>query len=176
MKLFVTRHGETTWNVEWKVSGVTDVELTSLGISQAENAAKALENEKIDIIFASPLKRARHTAEIINSRCNAPIIIDPRLTEQDYGIYEGVHRKTEGFLNNKRQFAVKYPGGESMFQVGYRVYAFLEEIKKSCENKNVLLVTHGGVCRVIRTYFEDMTNEEYFNFSQGNCEIRKYET
>ena len=54
MKLFVTRHGETTWNVEWKVSGVTDVELTSLGISQAEEAAKALENEKIDIIFASP--------------------------------------------------------------------------------------------------------------------------
>ena len=67
MKLFVTRHGETTWNVEWKVSGVTDVELTSLGISQAEEAAKALENEKIDMVpgmgfepmtFGFPWKRS----------------------------------------------------------------------------------------------------------------------
>ena len=176
MKLYVTRHGETTWNVEWKVSGITDVELTSRGISQAESVGEALEKEKIDIIFVSPLKRARHTAEIINAKCKAPIIIDPRLTEQDYGIYEGTHRKNEGFLNNKRQFAFKYPGGESMFQVAYRVYGLLEEIKEKYKGKNVLLVTHGGVCRVIKTYFEDMTNEEYFEFSQGNCEIRKYET
>ncbi len=174
MKLYVTRHGQTTWNVEWKVSGVTDVELTSLGIAQAEAVAKILKNEKINMILVSPLKRAIHTAEIINSECNAPMIIEPRLIEQNYGIYEGTHRKNEDFLNNKRQFAFKYPGGESMLQLAYRVYGLLEEIKEKYKDKNVLLVTHGGVCRVIKTYFEDMTNQEYFEYSQENCELTIY--
>ena len=175
MKLYVTRHGQTTWNVEWKVSGVTDVELTSLGMAQAQSVAEILKNEKIDVILVSPLKRARHTAEIINSQCNVPIITDERLTEQNYGIYEGTHRKNEGFLNNKRQFAYKYPDGESMLQLAYRVYGLLDEIKVKYNGKNVLLVTHGGVCRVIKTYFEDMTNEEYFNYSQDNCALAVYE-
>ena len=46
MKLYVTRHGETTWNVEWKVSGVTDVDLTEKGIAQAKCLATALKNKK----------------------------------------------------------------------------------------------------------------------------------
>ena len=66
MKLYVTRHGETTWNVEWRVSGVTDVELTDRGREQANGLARVLKNEKIDLIIVSPLKRARHTAEIIS--------------------------------------------------------------------------------------------------------------
>ena len=175
MKLFVTRHGETTWNVEWKVSGVTDVDLTEKGIAQAKSLATALKNEKIDLIIASPLKRAIHTANLINEKLGASMEIDARLTEQNYGIYEGVHRKSEGFLANNRQFAFKYPGGESMMQVGFRVYSLLTEIKEKHPDKTVLLVTHGGVCRVIKTFFEDMTNEEYFNYSQDNCALTVYE-
>ena len=175
MKLFVTRHGETTWNVEWKVSGVTDVELTDRGVSQARALAVALKNEKIDLIIVSPLKRAIHTAELINEEVNAPVEIDGRLTEQNYGIYEGAHRKSRGFLGNKRQFAFRYPGGESMMQVGFRVYSLLTELKEKHPDKTVLLVTHGGVCRVIKTFFEDMTNEEYFDYSQDNCALAVYE-
>ena len=175
MKLYVTRHGETTWNVEWRVSGVTDVELTDRGREQANGLARVLKNEKIDLIIVSPLKRARHTAEIINRECNAPVIIDDRLTEQNYGIYEGAHRKSEGFLGNKRRFAFKYPGGESMMQVGYRVYSLLNEIKEKYGDRKVLLVTHGGVCRIIKTYFEDMTNEEFFEYSQDNCGLAIYD-
>ena len=175
MKLYVTRHGETTWNVEWRVSGVTDVELTDRGREQANGLARVLKNEKIDLIIVSPLKRARHTAEIINRECNAPVIIDDRLTEQNYGIYEGAHRKSEGFLENKRRFAFKYPGGESMMQVGYRVYSLLNEIKEKYGDRKVLLVTHGGVCRIIKTYFEDMTNEEFFEYSQDNCGLAIYD-
>ncbi len=175
MKLFVTRHGETTWNVEWKVSGVTDVDLTEKGIMQAKGLAESLKNEKIDLIIVSPLKRAIHTAELINGKIGAPMEIDARLTEQNYGIYEGAHRKSEGFLGNKRQFAFKYPGGESMMQVGFRVYSLLTELKEKHPDKTVLLVTHGGVCRVIKTFFEDMTNDEYFEYSQDNCALAVYE-
>ncbi|MBQ8392436.1 MAG: histidine phosphatase family protein [Clostridia bacterium] len=175
MKLYVARHGETTWNVEWRVSGITDVELTERGREQARAAADILKNEGIEIVIVSPLKRAMHTAEIINEKCNALMKIDNRLTEQNYGVYEGVHRKSEGFLGNKRQFAFRYPGGESMMQVAYRVYSLLDELREKYSDKNVLLVTHGGVCRVIKTYFEDMTNEEFFNYSQDNCALAIYD-
>ncbi|MBR7101581.1 MAG: histidine phosphatase family protein, partial [Clostridia bacterium] len=57
----------------------------------------------------------------------------------------------------------------------FRVYSFLNELKEKHPDKTVLLVTHGGVCRVIKTYFEDMTNEEYFNYSQDNCALAVYE-
>ena len=51
-----------------------------------------------------------------------------------------------------------------------RVYPLLEELAGA----NALLVTHGGICRIIRSYFEDMGNEEFVQFCQGNCEMREY--
>jgi probable phosphoglycerate mutase len=103
-----------------------------------------------------------------------PVAIDDRLMEQDYGIYEGEDRFHPGFLANKRQFASRYPGGESMFQVAARVYGLLEELKVRHPEKNILLVCHGGICRVIRTYFEDMTNEDYANYCEDNAAVREY--
>jgi probable phosphoglycerate mutase len=95
--------------------------------------------------------------------------------EQNYGIYEGMDRKTPGFLENKRHFAVRYPGGESMMDVAHRIYGLLEDVKRDHAGKNVLLVCHGGVLRLVRSYFEPMTNEEYFHYSPGNADIREYE-
>lgn len=56
MKLFVTRHGQTTWNVQNKVCGITDVELTEKGIEQAKKLADIVQNHNIDMIISSPLK------------------------------------------------------------------------------------------------------------------------
>ena len=175
MKIYVTRHGETTWNVLNKVCGLTDVDLTEKGIAQAKALAEKVRGLDIGVILSSPLKRASETGRIISEKCGAPIIIDPRLIEQNYGIYEGVDRKDPDFLANKRNFAYKYPGGESMMQLAYRVYGLLDEIIEKYSGKNVLIVSHGGICRVINTYFNDMTNDEYFNHSLPNCELMEYE-
>ena len=102
-------------------------------------------------------------------------ITDPRLVEQNYGIYEGMDRQTPGFLANKRHFAYRYPQGESMMDVCHRIYGLLEDIKRDHEGKNVLLVCHGGVMRLIRSYFEDMTNDEYFHYSEPNASVREFE-
>ncbi|MBQ3069102.1 MAG: histidine phosphatase family protein, partial [Clostridia bacterium] len=75
----------------------------------------------------------------------------------------------------KKCFAYKYPNGESMMQVAYRVYGMLDEIKQKHGDKNVLIISHGGVCRIINTYFNDMTNEEFFNYTLGNATLRSYE-
>lgn len=174
MKLYVARHGQTVWNAQNKVCGVTDVELTEKGIEQAEKLADLVPDD-IDVIITSPLRRAVETSKIVAVKNNIPMYIEELLIEQDYGIYEGIDRKDPQFLNNKRNFAYRYPDGESMMQVAYRVYGFIDKIKKEYQGKNVLLISHGGVCRIIRTYFIDMTNEEFFNYTLKNGKLEEYE-
>ena len=70
MEIFITRHGQTEWNALGKVQGQTDIELNDIGRKQAEETGKLIGNENIDLIIASPLKRARETANIINKNIN----------------------------------------------------------------------------------------------------------
>lgn len=173
--LYVVRHGEVPWNKENRVCGLTDQPLTEKGLEQAHELALSLSDKKIDIIISSPLKRAYQTGFAVSEMYGIPIITDSRLIEQNYGIYEGVDRFDENFLSNKRMFAYKYPGGESMMQVAHRTYSLIEEVKEKYKGKNVLFACHGGICRVINTYFNDVTNDEFFYYSPKNCEVLKYE-
>ena len=173
--LYVARHGQTVWNAQNKVCGITDVDLTEKGIEQAKTLAYLVESQNISLILSSPLRRAVDTSKIVANICNIPIEVDQRLIEQNYGIYEGVDRKNEAFLNNKRNFAYKYPNGESMMQVAYRVYGLIDEIRYKYQKDNILIISHGGVCRIINTYFKDLTNEEFFNYTLKNGALEKYE-
>jgi len=175
MRILVARHGQTAWNAQNKVCGRTDLPLTELGQAQAKELARKLEHEGLDLIIASPMLRARQTAQAVADLCGAEVMVDDRLIEQNYGIFEGVDRKDPGFLANKRHFAYRYPGGESMMDVAYRTYSLLTEIKAKYPGKTVLLACHGGVCRVIHTYFHDMTNEEYFHYSPDNAAVMEYQ-
>ena len=60
-------------------------------------------------------------------------------------------------------------------QLMHRVYSALDDVKLRYKGKNVLLVSHGGVCRVIETYFNNMTTEQYSNWFMGNCQLIEYE-
>ena len=62
-----------------------------------------------------------------------------------------------------------------VFDVVCRVYGLIEELKRNYSGKNVLLVCHGGICRIIETYYRDMTREEFAGFFMGNCELRCFE-
>lgn len=172
--LYVARHGQTVWNAQNKVCGITDVNLTEKGLEQAKSLALSVKSKKIDIVISSPLTRAVETSKIVSDMLGIPFEVDDRLIEQNYGIYEGVDRKNEDFLASKRNFAYKYPNGESTMQVAYRIYGLLDEIKEKYKNKNVLLISHGGVCRIINTYFHDMTNDEFFNYTLENGHLEEY--
>lgn len=175
MKLFVTRHGETPMNAARRVCGRTNIDLTEAGIEQAKAAGESLRGAGITRIIASPMLRAQHTAQIIAESLGVKRVeTDNRLIEQNYGIYENTDWDGADFNANKRQFAVRYPGGESMLDLAGRLYPLLNELK--CDDKNtVLLVCHGGICRMIRTYFVDVPNEEYARFSLPNCGVMEFE-
>ena len=175
MQIYVARHGQTEWNVLCKVCGRTDIPLTDIGLEQAAQLAEETAKYDIDLIIASPMLRAQQTAGAIAQRCGLEILTDDRLIEQDYGACEGLDRFDPMFLNCKRNFPTRYPGGESMLDLACRVYGFLDELPMRCPGKNILLVCHGGVMRAIRTYFEDMTNEAYFNYSADNAKLEVYQ-
>ena len=88
MKIYMTRHGETDWNKEGKMQGLTDTELNVTGINQAIETKEKLKKINFDLCISSPLKRASKTAKIIiGDKCN--IIYDDLLVERCLGDYEG---------------------------------------------------------------------------------------
>ncbi|MBQ9956193.1 MAG: histidine phosphatase family protein [Ruminococcus sp.] len=179
MKIYSTRHGQTDYNKADRILGVTDIELNDTGLKQAQELAEYIRTSgiKIDLIISSPMKRAYRTAEIISSVNGIEHQTDARLREWDYGDYEGQHRTAEGFAENKRNFGVKMGNtGESLLELSHRVYSLLDEVQEHFSDKTVLLVSHGGICRVIETYFNNMTTEQFSNWFMGNCQLLEYDT
>ncbi len=173
---YFVRHGESLWNVENKICGKTDIDLTLKGYGQAKAAAQAIIDQqlKIDLILSSPLKRALHTAETISSVTGIPLIVEPRLIEQDFGMYEGTARNGEEFRKAKENFICSYGNGESMLKTAHRIYSVIDEIIQK-PDQVVLIAAHNGLARIIQSYFHDMSNEEFAAFGIGNAEIRRFD-
>ena len=175
-KVYFTRHGETVWNVENKICGMTDSPLTEKGRAQAAQLGEAVKNSGIvlDEILYSPLSRAADTALAVAAATGLPARVEPRLREQCFGRFEGTSpRNSPEFTAAKMQFADRYTDGESMLQLAQRIYNLLDELKQ--DDKTYLLVAHNGIARVVESYFHNMTNAEYAAFGIKNCELRKFD-
>lgn len=173
---YFVRHGETVWNVENKICGATDSPLTEKGKEQARELGKQIASEgiKFDEILYSPLSRAKDTAMIISSETNVPARAETRLTEQNFGKWEGTARNGVEFKADKENFATDYEGGESMLRLCQRIYNLLDDIKLE-KDKTYLLVAHNGIARAVNSYFNSMSNKEYASFGIKNCEIIRYD-
>lgn len=170
--LFV-RHGHTSYNEEHLLQGQRDIPLSSLGKEDAFKTKLALKEEKIDAIYTSPLKRAKETAEIINEDRRVPLYVADEIIEMNYGDLEGTSTKDAGLGVRREAFFSHFPHGENYFEVALRVYPFLKKLEEKYEGqeKTILLVAHMGVYRVIRSYFVDMSNEEFATCRVNNCQI-----
>lgn len=177
MKIYITRHGQTDWNVLKKVMGRCDEPLNENGIEQASKIKEELKDKDIDLIICSPLKRARQTAEIINDR-NIPIIYDDRIIERDFGEFEGLETKDFDFHSYWNYYDNnKYESAENIQDFFKRVYDFLDDIKKEYNDKNVLIVTHGGISIPISCYFNNnIPNGSLIDAGLvlDNCEVILY--
>lgn len=174
--VYFARHGETVWNVENKICGMTDSPLTEKGRAQAAQLGEAVKNSGIvlDEILYSPLSRAADTALAVAAATGLPARVEPRLREQCFGRFEGTSpRNSPEFTAAKMQFADRYTDGESMLQLAQRIYNLLDELRDQ-PDKTYLLVAHNGIARVVQSYFYDMTNEEYAAAGIRNCELVEY--
>jgi broad specificity phosphatase PhoE len=143
------RHGETEWNREHRSQGLSDIELNEVGRKQAEAIAKALQNEPIETIYTSPLRRASETAKAI-ARCHqAEVVILDGLKELDLGYIDGLSpqemkRDFSQFWEEwvKDPAVTKLPGGETLLDLQERAWSSVQEIiEKQC-NGVVAIVSH----------------------------------
>ena len=160
MRIYLIRHGETDQNKVKCLQGRTDIELNEYGRELAYKTAEGLKEIKFDMIFTSPLKRARETAEIIRGNRNIPILIEERIQEISFGEYEGLCYGKEhynipdpdfmDFFNRPECYRTP-PSGESFASVIARTGAFLGELVRDerYTNKTILLSTHGCALKAL---------------------------
>ena len=174
--IYFVRHGETVWNVENKICGSTDIELTERGHQQAVETGKKILAEGIqaDEILYSPLVRAAETARHISEITGIPARVEPRLKEQCFGKWEAAPRDGKKFQKAKGEFCCRYEGGESMLRLAQRIYNLLDEIRDEPGDRTYM-VAHNGISRVVHSYFYEMTTAEYAAFGVENCAVLRYD-
>lgn len=158
--IYLTRHGQTNWNVEKRLMGLTDIPLNESGISQAQSLGKEASQLKIDHIFSSDLLRAKETSEIINKFINVDITLDERLRELNYGVIEGrILKEISSECWDQFNLYPEQLGAESFESAYNRIKDFFRDLVKK-NLSNVLIVTHGGALRMMQ-YYEG--NRDFFN-------------
>ena len=181
MNVYFVRHGQTDWNVAHRIQsgGAAEVDLNATGVAQAETAAEGLARADLsfDRIYASPYRRARHTAEIICARVGGAPVLDDRLREIDFGDYNGTTYGDAGYIDNNIRAAFENPpafvphGGETYAQFIARVGGFLENEIKPLEGtcRKVLVVAHRGVLNAVATVLENRDISRFWKNDTGNC-------
>ena len=144
--IVLARHGETEWSRTHRHTSRTDVALTADGRAQAAALRGALAGRSFDVVVTSPLRRARETCELAGFAAGA--VVEPGLTEWDYGDYEG--RTTADIRTEVAGWTVwthGAPGGETAAEVGARVDRVLDELRAG--DGDALVFAHGHVLRVL---------------------------
>jgi probable phosphoglycerate mutase len=156
-ELLLARHGETDWNRERRWQGHADPPLNDQGRAQARELAEALAGETLDAIYASDLRRAYETAEIVGARLGVPVTSEPGLREIDVGSWSGLTRE---------QVAGLEWDGEPQDAHRERVLEVVRRLVRLHPQGRVLLVTHGGSLRRI---FEAIGAGD--RAAAANCEV-----
>lgn len=140
LKITYFVHGTTFDNEENISSGWKDVTLSPLGIEQSKELTKLLWDVHFDAVFCSDLDRAIQSAKI-SFEGKFPIIIDARLRECNYGIYNGKSSEIVEPLQEEMIFE-PFPEGESYEDVKYRITDFLNDVSQKYDEKHIAIVAH----------------------------------
>ena len=177
MKLYVIRHGQVNYNLRDLINGINNSVLNTEGILQAREAAKKIKDLDIDLIICSPVLRAKQTCEYINVN-NMPVIFDKRLAERDSKSmqYKPVSSIDKNLWYDRTKDVI-YDDCEGFGSMIKRISEFLDEIKQKYTKDNILLVTHGDVCKTIYACLNNtkLTPEKIASVHHNNCEIKMYE-
>jgi broad specificity phosphatase PhoE len=150
MKLILIRHGETEWNKQRRIQGCrSDTRLSPKGLEQADRLAAALRKERIDAIYASPMKRASETAQIIAEACKLPVHVFNELREIDAGELDGMFERelTGPYETAWKEFrngnaSTPLPGGESLQDLQKRTSWAVDRMLEKHIDGTVVVVAH----------------------------------
>lgn len=154
-RVWLVRHGESDWNVDGLAQGqAPGPVLTALGTAQCERVARVLAGCPIRVIYASDLGRAHQSAAIVGQRLGVPIVLESALRERALGRAEGRPSTwlipSSGIRDGRVEDPDRAPlGGETVRELYGRVAAFASSFEPDDPDGDAVLVTHGGVIRVL---------------------------
>jgi broad specificity phosphatase PhoE len=155
-RIILARHGRTAWHAEGRYAGTTDVPLDEVGVQQAERVAERLKDEKIEMVFSSPLSRCLAVAEMVADLHGLEVMVDDRLRELDLGRWDGemldeiVKRDGEILKRWTRDpTSVTIPGGESLLDAQRRSMDWLGDASARHADGLLFASSHGGPIRAI---------------------------
>lgn len=176
--IYLTRHGQTEWNLERRLQGRGNSPLTEAGIERAKELRERIKDIDIDFIYSSPIERALDTANIIKGEKNIEVITDEGLMEMCFGDYEG--RKTDEVMAENPSWNIDLimhgdvelcaPNGEDLASVRARVAETMDRIIEENRGKAILIVTHGITLKALMYYFKD---QEVNNEVMGQATLTK---
>lgn len=153
-KIYLIRHCQSMGNIQHKFQGRYDADISPDGAKQLELLGLRFRNEPIDVIYTSPLKRARMTAQAIGKYHNIDVIEEPGFIEIDCGRMENLllSEVAVQFPETARNWdespdLCQFPGGETMGEVYERVNAALDRVIAENPGRTIVVTTHGGVLR-----------------------------
>ena len=149
-RVLLARHGQTEWNRTGRRQGRFDSPLTAAGLAQAHRHAELLRTTDIDLIFTSPLGRARVTAEIIAEAVGAPVHVHHGLAEVHHGDFTGMTGAEIACRAPERardKYHWRFPGGESYADADERAAAALQAITQDA--RRPLIVSHEMIGRML---------------------------
>lgn len=184
MRILLARHGETRWNAEGRYQGQVDVPLSEIGEAQARLLGDRLRDVQIDRALASPLARAKRTAELaLGAARESMLRLDAGFAEIAHGTWEGLLASEIGAMDGERLRAwreqpesVQMPQGESLQQVLDRSWSALE---RACEDlgaeETLLVVAHDAVNRVLLCRILGLPLSRLWSFRQAPTTINLLE-
>jgi len=177
LHLMLVRHGETEWNVQRRYQGQSDVPLSEIGKRQAESIAGRLASQEIDAIYASDLKRAWQTAQVIAAQNGLDVISEPRLRELKFGILEGLtfeeaeEKYPEMITAWLDDFNNTPDRAETIDMFNARIVSLLDDLKVKHDEQVVLLVGHGGSLSEILRVVLGLSPEKRWYIQMENASL-----
>lgn len=155
-EIILIRHGETEWNSQLRMQGHSNSALSAVGRGQIQALGEWMKNVSFEHIYSSDSLRARQTAEAITQYSGDTLQFDQRIREKNLGVFEGL-TSIEARERHPEIYRLFKTGGanyvidegESTQQVLVRALEFIEEIRLRHPEQRVVMVTHGGVVRVL---------------------------
>ena len=177
-RLFLVRHGQSTWNDARRIQGQLDPPLSALGVEQARRLAERMGGRTFDGFYTSDLARANETAEIIAGRLGVPVVVDAELREIDVGEWQGltwpeIEERFPDGVRNWHERGHGWERGETYDALGERVVRALGRIGAEHPAGRILIVGHGGTVRSVRALIEgrSVAQSRLESPAIGNCEV-----
>jgi len=151
-KIILVRHGSLDEQYDGCYIGSTDLPLSSAGMREAEALGRFLKQLDIDCVYASPLLRARQTAEAVSLLLpDVPVIYEDLLRETDFGAWEKLTfaQICEQYPDmiepwSRRDYEFTFPGGENVGDFYGRIRRIKQQLLDSASD-NIAIVSHGGI-------------------------------